>query len=129
MIQQQQLNSFINKKLTNNFKSFLIKSKGWVGWNMKGKIKMDKKDILEFQIRMYEQLDTLLPGKIAIIKKYLPNDVEECFFDELEGVINDLKNIAYEYRQFNKDLNAFFGYVESFKKELEEREKKEDESI
>ena len=78
---------------------------------------------------MYEQLDTFLPGKIAIIKKYLPKDTPEWFIDELESVINDLKNIAYEYRQFNKDLNAFFGYVESFEKELKEREKEQDESL
>ena len=90
---------------------------------------MDKKDILEFQIKMYEQLDCLLPGKLAIIKKYLPNNTPEVFIDELESVINDLKNCAYEYRQFNKDLNAFFGYVESFEKELKEREKEQDESL
>lgn len=93
---------------------------------MKGKIKMDKKDIVEFQIKMYEQLATLLPGKLIIIKKYLPNNIPEVFIDELDAVINDLKNIAYEYRQFNEDLNAFFGYVE---KELEEREKNQDESL
>ena len=90
---------------------------------------MDKKDITEFQIRMYEQLDTLLPGKLAIIKKYLPNNVPEVFIDELDAVINDLKKCAYEYRQFNKDLNAFLGYVENFEKELKEREKAQDESL
>ena len=96
---------------------------------MKGLITMDKKDITEFQIKMYEQLNTLLPGKLSIIKKYLPNNVPEVFIDELESVINDFKNIAYEYRQFNKDLNAFFGYVESFEEELKEREKQQDESL
>ena len=90
---------------------------------------MDKKDITEFQIKMYETLNTLLPCKLAIIKKYLPNNVPEVFTDELDAVINDLKNTAYEYRQFNKDLNAFFGYVENFEKELKEREKEQDESI
>ena len=96
---------------------------------MKGIIIMDRKDILEFQIRMYEQLDTLLTGKLAIIKKYLPNNVPEVFIDELESVINDLKNCAYEYRQFNKDLNAFLGFIESYEKELKEREKEQDESL
>lgn len=90
---------------------------------------MDKKDITEFQIRMYETLDTLLPGKLALIKKYLPINVDEVFIDELEAVINDLKDCAYEYRQFNKDLNAFLGYIESFEKELKEREKNQDESL
>ena len=90
---------------------------------------MDKKDITEFQIKMYEQLDILLPGKLAIIKKYLPDNVAEIFVDELESVINDLKDIAYEYRQFNKDLNTFFDYVENFEKELKEREKEQDESL
>lgn len=90
---------------------------------------MDKKDITEFQIRMYEELDTLLPGKLTIIKRYLPDNVPELFIDELESVINDLKNIAYEYRQFNKDLNAFLGYVEDYEKELKEREKEQDESL
>lgn len=90
---------------------------------------MDKKDITEFQIKMYEQLDCLLPGKLALIKKYLPNNVSEVFIDELEAVINDLKNCAYEYRQFNKDLNTFLGYVEDYEKELKEREKQEDESL
>ena len=90
---------------------------------------MDKKDITEFQIKMYENLNTLLPGKLALIKKYLPNNVPEVFIDELESVINDLKNTAYEYRQFNKDLNAFFGYIESYEKELKEREKEQDESL
>ena len=90
---------------------------------------MDKKDIAEFQIKMYEQLNCLLPGKLSIIKKYLPNNTPEVFIDELEAVINDLKDIAYEYRQFNKDLNAFFGYVENYEKELKEREKEQDESL
>lgn len=90
---------------------------------------MDKKDILEFQIRMYEQLDCLLPGKLSIIKKYLPNNTPEVFIDELDAVINDLKDIAYEYRQFNKNLNAFLGYVENYEKELKEREKVQDESL
>ena len=90
---------------------------------------MDKKDIAEFQIKMYETLDCLLPGKLALIKKYLPNNVPEVFIDELEAVINDLKDCAYEYRQFNKDLNAFLGYVESYEQELKEREKKQDESL
>lgn len=90
---------------------------------------MDKKDITEFQIKMYEALNTLLPCKLSIIKKYLPNNVPEVFIDELEAVINDLKNCAYEYRQFNKDLNAFLGYVESYEQELKEREKDQDESI
>ena len=90
---------------------------------------MDKKEIIEYQIKMYEELNTLLPCKLAIIKKYLPNNTSEVFIDELDAVINDLKNCAYEYRQFNKDLNAFFGYVESFEKELKEREKEQDESL
>ena len=96
---------------------------------MKGKIKMDKKDITEFQIKMYEELNTLLPCKLSIIKKYLPNNVPEVFLDELDAVINDLKNVAYEYRQFNKDLNAFLGYIENYEKELKEREKSQDESL
>ena len=90
---------------------------------------MDKKDITEFQIKMYEQLNCLLPGKLAIIKKYLPNNPPEVFIDELDAVINDLKDIAYEYRQFNKDLNAFLGYIENYEKELKEREKEQDESL
>ena len=90
---------------------------------------MDKKDIINFEIRMYEQLDSLLPGKLAIIKKYLPENVSEVFIDELEGVINELKNCAYEYRQFNKDLNGFLGWIENYEKELKEKEKVQDESL
>ena len=100
-----------------------------MGWYMKGNNTMDKKDIIEFQIKMYEQLDCLLPRKLSLIKKYLPNNTPEVFIDELDAVINDLKDIAYEYRQFNKDLNAFLGYVENYEKELKEREKEQDESI
>ena len=78
---------------------------------------MDKKDILKFELRLYEFLDTLLPGKIEIIKKYLPENVDDVFKDELQKIIEDLKDAAYEYKQFNKDLNAFLDFIDELKDE------------
>ena len=90
---------------------------------------MDKKDILKFEIRLYEFLNELLPCRIALIKKYLPNNTDPVFIDELQKIIDDTKDTAYEYRQFNKDLNGFLDYIESYEKELKEREKELDENI
>lgn len=64
-----------------------------------------KNDIIEFEEKLYNYLDKELVNKLNDIKNYLFYTCSNKVINKLNDIIKDVQNVAYEYRQFNKNLN------------------------
>lgn len=68
---------------------------------------MNEKEVNEFEENLYNLIGEEIPKKLYELVENLPSNIDNNIIKSIKDIVGNLEDAAYEYRQFNKDLNEY----------------------